>query len=45
MLFQFEALGEEFVQATGASMNVEESVAGFAVEVVVMIDSPRSTTG
>ncbi len=39
MVLEFESLGDEFVQASGASMNVEEPVAGFAVEVVVVLSS------
>ena len=39
MVFQFESLGEEFVQTTRTSMDVKEPIACLAVEVVVVLGS------
>ena len=37
MVFQFESLGDEFVQPAGASVDIEISIACLAVEVVVVL--------
>ena len=40
-MFQFEPIGDEFAEATRASMNIEVAVAGFAVEVMMVLRCGR----
>ena len=37
MMLQLESIGDELLKAAGAAMDIEESIAGCAVEVVVVV--------